>query len=214
MNGELGFTIPAEEYADPAGMNFKEYIRCKMKSVRSRDGRRTVTAAELAEALGLNVKVFRDILNGRRSGPDRRDFIIALCAELGLDAEETDDALGLFPGMLRPLSDADPRDREIMRVLNADFDEEISFAALEEHLRRNSLPSLKVRYRNQTTDERRNGMDRKKINWGLRSEEERQRYNYYISLGYDDRTATVLALYTYGGKAVPQFRIRAASLYQ
>ena len=97
-----------------------------------------------------------------------------------------------------------------MRVLNADFDREISFAALEDHLRQKNLPSLKVRYRNQSTDERRNGMDRKKINWGLKSEELRQRYNYYTSLGYDDKTATVLSLYTYGGRAVPKFSIKDA----
>ena len=53
-------------------------------------------------------------------------------------------------------------------------------------------------------------MNKKKINWGLRSEEERQRYNYYTSLGFDDRTATVLALFTYGREEIPQFRIRDA----
>ena len=209
MNVEY-YAVPPVGYEDPAGMNFKEFIRWKMKAVPGSDGRKTVTAAELADALGVNIKVLLDILNGRRAGPDRRDFVIALCAQLGLDADDTNDALGLFPGTLRLLSADDGRDREIMRVLNADFDEEISFAALEDHLRRKNLPSLKVRYRNQSTDERRNGMDKKKINWGLKSEELRQRYNYYTSLGYDDKTATVLSLYTYGGRAVPKFSIKDA----
>ena len=212
MNGalEYEYAIPAEEYADPEGRNFREYILYKMKAVPGRDGRRTVTAAQLAETLGMSTKVFREILNGRRGGPDRRDFVIALCAELGLDAEETNDALSLFPGILRGLSGEDRRDREIMRVLNADFDEEISCAALDRQLRECSLPSLKIRYRNQPADERRNGMEKKKINWGLKSEELRQRYNYYTSLGYDDKTATVLALFTYGGKRIPDFSIRDA----
>ena len=209
MNVEY-YAVPPVGYEDPAGMNFKEFIRWKMKAVPGSDGRKTVTAAELADALGVNIKVLLDILNGRRAGPDRRDFVIALCAQLGLDADDTNDALGLFPGTLRLLSADDGRDREIMRVLNADFDQEISFAALEDHLRRKNLPSLKVRYRNQSTDERRNGMDKKKINWGLKSEELRQRYNYYTSLGYDDKTATVLSLYTYGGRAVPKFSIKDA----
>ena len=209
MNAEY-YTVPPVGYEDPAGMNFKEFIRWKMKAVPGSNGRKTVTAAELADALGVNIKVLLDILNGRRAGPDRRDFVIALCAQLGLDADDTNDALGLFPGTLRLLSADDGRDREIMRVLNADFDEEISFAALEDHLRQKNLPSLKVRYRNQSTDERRNGMDKKKINWGLKSEELRQRYNYYTSLGYDDKTATVLSLYTYGGRAVPKFSIKDA----
>ena len=212
MNGalEYEYAIPAEEDAGPEGRNFKEYILYKMKAVPGRDGRRTVTAAQLAETLGMSTKVFHEILNGRRGGPDRRDFVIALCAELGLDAEETNDALSLFPGMLRGLSGEDRRDREIMRVLNADFDGEISCAALDRQLRECSLPSLKIRYRNQPADERRNGMEKKKINWGLKSEELRQRYNYYTSLGYDDKTATVLALYTYGGKRIPDFSIRDA----
>lgn len=36
------------------------------------------------------------------------------------------------------------------------------------------------------------------INWNTRSKEERDYYSYYLSLGYDERTATVLALFTYG----------------
>ena len=39
---------------------------------------------------------------------------------------------------------------------------------------------------------------RKEINWSSRSKEERDYYDYYLSLGYDERTATVLALFTYG----------------
>ena len=210
MNGELAFTIPAEESISPDSLNFKEYIQYKMKGVKGKKGRKCITASELAESLGMSTKVFLEILNGRRVGPDRRDFVIALCAELGLDAGETDEALSLFPALLRPLSENDRRDREIIRVLNADFDAEISSAALDELLRSLELPPLRIRYRNQIPNaERRNGMS-KKINWGLRTEEERQRYNYYTSLNFDDRTATVLALYTYGSKAVPRFSIADA----
>ena len=210
MNGEYAYAIPAEEAVSPESLNFKEYIQYKMKGVGGKNGRRCITASDLAESLGMSTKVFLEILNGRRSGPDRRDFVIALCAELGLDAGETDEALSLFPTLLRPLSEADLRDREIIRVLNADFDQEISCAALDEQLRSQKLPPLKIRYRQIPNEEGRTGMNKKKINWGLRSEEERQRYNYYTSLNFDDRTATVLALYTYGDKEVPRFSIADA----
>ncbi len=198
------------EIANPDGLNFKSFILSKMKTVSGSDGRRTLTSAELSDALGLSTKVFQEILNGRRSGPDRRDLVIALCAELALDADDTNEALRLFPEELRPLSDYDRRDRFIMNFLNAGFDSEISFAALNRQLRENDLPVLKTRYRNQSQDEgwRKHSMN--KINWGLRSEEERQRYNYYTSLNYDDKTATVLALFTYGREEIPRFRIQEA----
>ena len=38
----------------------------------------------------------------------------------------------------------------------------------------------------------------KKIDWTRRNQEERDYYNYYRSLGYDEQTAVVLALFTYG----------------
>ena len=41
---------------------------------------------------------------------------------------------------------------------------------------------------------------RKYIDWNTRSEEERNYYDYYLSLGYDEQTAAVLALFTYGEK--------------
>lgn len=198
------------EIANPDGLNFKSFILSKMKAVSGSDGRRTLTSAELSDALGLSTKVFQEILNGRRSGPDRRDLVIALCAELALDADDTDEALRLFPEELRPLSGDDRRDRFIMDFLNAGFDSEISYAALNRQLRENDLPVLKTRYRNQSQDDgwRKHSMN--KINWGLRSEEERQRYNYYTSLNYDDKTATVLALFTYGEEEIPRFRIQEA----
>lgn len=198
------------EIANPDGLNFKSFILSKMKAVSGSDGRRTLTSAELSDALGLSTKVFQEILNGRRSGPDRRDLVIALCAELALDTDDTDEALRLFPGPLRPLSGYDRRDRFIMNFLNAGFDSEISYAALNRQLRENDLPVLKTRYRNQSQDDgwRKHSMN--KINWGLRSEEERQRYNYYTSLNYDDKTATVLALFTYGEEEIPRFRIQEA----
>ena len=41
---------------------------------------------------------------------------------------------------------------------------------------------------------------RKCIDWNTRSEEERNYYDYYLSLGYSEQTAAVLALFTYGEK--------------
>ena len=210
MNESISSMQFNSEIANPDGLNFKSFILSKMKTVSGSDGRRTLTSAELSDALGLSTKVFQEILNGRRSGPDRRDLVIAICAQLALDAEDTNEALRLFPESLRPLSESDRRDRCIIDFLNAGFDSEISYDALNQQLSRRSLPVLKTRYRTQSQDDgwRKHAMN--KINWGLRSEEERQRYNYYTSLNYDDKTATVLALFTYGDEEIDRFRIQEA----
>ena len=193
---------------NPDNLSFKEYILANMKVAGAYGVRKTVTSAELADTLGVSTKVFQEILNGRRSGPDRRDFIIGLCAQLQLDADETQEALRLYPGFQRQLMPSDPRDRHIIRFLNADFDSEISCEALNRYLRKQNLPALKIRYRNPSENTGRKTMENRKINWALRSEAERQRYNYYTSLDYDDVTASVLALYTYGEKRIPTFRLK------
>ena len=210
MNESISVMLLNSEIANPDGLNFKSFILSKMKTVSGSDGRRTLTSAELSDALGLSTKVFQEILNGRRSGPDRRDLVIAICAQLALDAEDTNEALRLFPEPLRPLSESDRRDRCIIDFLNAGFDSEISYDTLNQQLSRRNLPVLKTRYRTQSQDDgwRKHAMNR--INWGLRSEEERQRYNYYTSLNYDDKTATVLALFTYGDEKIDRFRIQEA----
>ena len=210
MNESISVMLLNSEIANPDGLNFKSFILSKMKTVSGSDGRRTLTSAELSDALGLSTKVFQEILNGRRSGPDRRDLVIAICAQLALDAEDTNEALRLFPEPLRPLSESDRRDRCIIDFLNAGFDSEISYDTLNQQLSRRNLPVLKTRYRTQSQDDgwRKHAMN--KINWGLRSEEERQRYNYYTSLNYDDKTATVLALFTYGDEKIDRFRIQEA----
>ena len=210
MNESISTMQFNSEIANPDGLNFKSFILSKMKTVSGSDGRRTLTSAELSDALGLSTKVFQEILNGRRSGPDRRDLVIAICAQLALDADDTNEALRLFPEPLRPLSESDRRDRCIIDFLNAGFDSEISYDALNQQLSRRNLPVLKTRYRIPSQDDgwRKHAMN--KINWGLRSEEERQRYNYYTSLNYDDKTATVLALFTYGDEEIERFRIQDA----
>ena len=210
MNESISSMQLNSEIANPDGLNFKSFILSKMKTVSGSDGRRTLTSAELSDALGLSTKVFQEILNGRRSGPDRRDLVIAICAQLALDADDTNEALRLFPESLRPLSESDRRDRCIIDFLNAGFDSEISYDELNQQLSRRNLPVLKTRYRTQSQDDgwRKHAMNN--INWGLRSEEERQRYNYYTSLNYDDKTATVLALFTYGDEEIDRFRIQEA----
>ena len=39
---------------------------------------------------------------------------------------------------------------------------------------------------------------KREINWSMYSEEKRELHDYYLSLGYDERTAAVLALFTFG----------------
>ena len=40
--------------------------------------------------------------------------------------------------------------------------------------------------------------NKREINWAMYSEEKRELHDYYLSLGYDERTAAVLALFTFG----------------
>ena len=195
-------------YANPEQLEFKDFIREKLKAVNSVSGYRHITAEELAETFGMSKKVFLEILNGRRGDSDRRDFVIALCAELGLDTVETNEALRLFPGFLRKLSADDPRDRLIMDFLDAGFDVDISYASLNQHLIAHNYPPLRIKYRNPAQNgKRRDRMEEKKIDWNLRTAEERQRYNYYISLGYDNKAASVLALFTYGKESISGFSV-------
>lgn len=53
---------------------------------------------------------------------------------------------------------------------------------------------------------------RKEIKWSSLSKEEREYYDYYLSLGYDERTAAVLALFTYGQRRFSNMTID--ELYQ
>ena len=108
--------------ANPFHLSFKDYIFQKMRTVAGAAGKAHISTADLAGALGLNTKVLQEILNGRRGGPDRRDLVIALCAELALDAEETNEALRLYPGSLRRMEYDDARDRAIARFLNTGFE--------------------------------------------------------------------------------------------
>ena len=133
---------------NPEGLTFKDYISEKMHGAKGRDGKAHASAADIAEALELSTKVLQEILNGRRNRPDRRDLVIAICAELGLDAGETNEALGLYPGFLHKLAADDARDRAIAEFLNAGFDSEISFKALNRSLTEQGFPGLKTRHRN------------------------------------------------------------------
>ena len=134
--------------ANPFSLSFKDYIFQKMRAVAGAAGKAHISTADLAGALGLNTKVLQEILNGRRGGPDRRDLVIALCAELALDAEETNEALRLYPGSLRRMEYDDARDRAIARFLNAGFDTEICFKTLNSYLAEQGFPELKTRHRN------------------------------------------------------------------
>ena len=146
MKEKWGHESPSAE--NPEGLNFKEFISEKMQAVKGHAGKAHASYSDIAEALGLSPKVLKEILNGRRSRPDRRDLVIAICAELGLDAGETNEALSLYPGFLHMLADNDARDREITKFLNSDFETEISYKALDRYLTASGFPGLRTRHRN------------------------------------------------------------------
>jgi len=205
-----GFDKLKQKEYNSAAMNFKEYINEKLLAVAGREGKSHATSADIACALGLSTKVFQEILNGRRSGPDRRDLVIALCAELGLDAEETDEALKKYPGYLRRLSEDDARDRAIKDFLNAGFDTEISYNALNSFLCEVGHAGLKIRYRSPSQNDCERSTAMKKIDWSTKPGSISNKYHFYTALGYDDVTASVLALFTYGEKRILEFSMQDA----
>ena len=50
----------------------------------------------------------------------------------------------------------------------------------------------------------------KQIDWSTKSSASRIRYKYYTKQGYDEMAASVLTLFTYGDKVIPDFSIRDA----
>jgi len=75
--------------------SFSKYIKDRRKEVLSDSGKEGLTTRELAEKIGINYEQFRKILNKQKQ-TKKRDCIIAICAQLKLDTDETNDALILY----------------------------------------------------------------------------------------------------------------------
>lgn len=71
---------------------FAKFIREKRKEIIGSSGKKGLPTRELAERVGIDYEMFRKILNMNKA-TKKRDCIIAICAALLLDSEETNKAL-------------------------------------------------------------------------------------------------------------------------
>ena len=76
--------------------SFAELFRDKQKALGEAKGRK-ISTAEIGLLLGFDYETFRKIVNKHKEKQTKkRDCIIAICAVLGCDASETNDALRLY----------------------------------------------------------------------------------------------------------------------
>lgn len=124
-------------------LTFSEFIKDKRKALRDKDGKeRGISTRELAALLDIGYEQFRKILNQNKP-TKKRDCIIAICAALRLDSEETNDALMLYQYM--PTLDAkNPRDDELIEILEEQFAARLSIPEINARLVRNNFPELDI----------------------------------------------------------------------
>ena len=73
----------------------------------------------------------------------KRDCIIAICAALRLNSEETDEALILYQYM--PVLDPNnPRDDLLIEILEEQFSNPLTISAINQRLVRNGYPELDI----------------------------------------------------------------------
>lgn len=123
-------------------VRFSDYIKEKRKLEASPSGKKNITTRELAERLGIDYEQFRKILNMNKP-TKKRDCIIAICAALRLNSEETDEALVLYQYM--PILDTNnPRDDLLIEILEEQFSNPLTIKEINQRLVRNGYPELDI----------------------------------------------------------------------
>lgn len=108
-----------EDHITSPSLSFADYIRSKRKEVRDPSdptGKKTLSIKAHAASLGLSQEMYRKILNMQKPNQSR-DCIIAICAALHMDVDDTNKALHLYNSM-PGLDKKSRRDRIIINVLN------------------------------------------------------------------------------------------------
>lgn len=123
-------------------ISFSNFIKDKRKLEKNSKGKDGLSTKELAERVGISHEMFRKILN-KQKPKQSRDCIIAICAALKLDVEDTNEALRIYQYMPK-LDEDSPRDNLIIQVLNGDFDGDISVDAVNVRLQQNGYPILDI----------------------------------------------------------------------
>ena len=109
---------------------FAQFFRGKLKLLSEIEGRR-ITTKQFAEMFGSNYESFRKTVN-KRQPTKNRDYIIAVCALLRIDADSTNTALRLY-GMPE-LDDYHKRDEILWDILSNQPDDPKSIDEINELL--------------------------------------------------------------------------------
>lgn len=124
------------------GLSFAQYIRKKRKEVFNASGKEGISVGEHAGKLGLSQEMFRKILNKQKPNQSR-DCVIAICAAIGMDVEDTNTALRLYQ-YYPQLDDDSPRDRLIMDVLDGAVENTIDIQVINNRLVRHGYNPLDI----------------------------------------------------------------------
>jgi len=117
---------------------FSAFVEKKRKKLAELEGNR-VTTRDLAARMGIEYEQFRKILN-KQKPTKKRDFVIALCAVLEVNSEETNTALALYD--MPPLNTEYPRDDELITILEEQLEMELSIEEINLRLVRNKHQPL------------------------------------------------------------------------
>ncbi len=123
-------------------ISFSDFIKEKRKLETSPSGKKYLSTRELAERLDIDYEQFRKILNMNKP-TKKRDCIIAICAALRLDHQETDEALNLY--QYQPvLSSKNPRDCLLIHILDKQLFNPLTISEINNCLVRNGYPELDI----------------------------------------------------------------------
>lgn len=158
MNNEIVLHEETKNDIEESQITFQMFVKEKRKNLSIRlygakhskkteaeeQPKRMLKTRELANMVGIKESMFPKILNMQKPTKER-DCIIAICLELQLDSEETDEALRLYNGM-RYLDTEIPREDELITILedNSIADSPISIEAVNEHLEKCGYAPLSI----------------------------------------------------------------------
>ena len=122
--------------------SFPDYIKRKRKLEKGKSGKNPLSTQELAKRVGIDYEMFRKILNMNKP-TKKRDCIIAICAALRLDIDETNEALILYRYMPK-LDSENERDDLLMDILEEQFDNPLSIEQINAKLVKYGFPELDI----------------------------------------------------------------------
>ncbi len=122
--------------------SFSQFIKEKRKLEKGQSSKKNITTRELASRLSIDYEMFRKILNMNKP-TKKRDCIIAICAALRLDSEETNEALLLYQYM-PTLDTNNPRDDLLIEILEEQLSNPLTTEDINQRLIRNGYPELDI----------------------------------------------------------------------